>query len=103
VFGTELAYAASAEPPLALAFNEISAATNASFWLELANYGTNAIPLAGYVITRDIQGTNLTANYRNPVRHDDSGGRFLVLSNSTLGSRGVWRQAVSCSRRTKPT
>ncbi|HKS37845.1 MAG TPA: lamin tail domain-containing protein, partial [Verrucomicrobiae bacterium] len=67
-----------------LAFNEIAASTNAVFWLELANNGTNDIPLDGYVVVNDgavdrqfifLSGPSLAA-----------GGR-LALNESQLGFR----------------
>ena len=42
----------AATPPVTMAFNELSASTNAEFWLELVNYGTNSLSLDGYVPLR---------------------------------------------------
>jgi hypothetical protein len=65
-----------------LSFNEVSASTNAVFWLELANYGTNPIPLAGFVIRRDGVVDN---EYVFPAGPSIPAGGFLAVSNSTLG------------------
>src|SRR5439155_418524 len=50
LFGAELIATPFAPPPVLLAFNELSASTNAEFWLELVNYGTNSLLLDGAVI-----------------------------------------------------
>jgi hypothetical protein len=43
----------AAPAPPSLAFNELSTATNSDFWLELVNYGSTPLSLAGAVIVRD--------------------------------------------------
>ncbi len=65
-----------------LAFNEISSGTNAQFWLELANYGTNSIPLTGYIIAWSGV-TN--AEYVWPAGPILPAGGFITISNATLG------------------
>jgi hypothetical protein len=67
--------------PINLAFNEFSASTDPAFWLELANYGTNSISLAGYVIS--YKGVT-NAEYIFPSGNLAAHG-FLVLSNNILG------------------
>ena len=70
---------------LPLAFNEISSSQQTDFWLELLNYGTNALALGGFVIVRDgatngeyvLPATTLAAR------------SFLTLSNATLGFHAV--------------
>jgi hypothetical protein len=69
----------------ALAFNELSAATNADYWLELMNYGTNSLSLGGCVIVRDGV-TN--AEYALAAGALAPGG-FLVLSDTMLGFHPV--------------
>lgn len=71
-----------------LAFNELSASTNAEFWLELVNYGTNNIPLAGYVVVRD--GPDGADNeYVFPSGPSLNVGAYLALTNTTLGFHPV--------------
>ncbi len=65
-----------------LAFNEASASTNSVFWLELANYGPDPIPLAGFVIRRDGVVDN---EYVFPAGPTIPAGGFLAVSNATLG------------------
>ncbi len=73
--------------PLPVVFNELSAPDSPEFWLELANYGTNAVVLDGYVIHRDGLITN---DYVFP-----SGnlllapGAFLAITNTVLGFHPV--------------
>ena len=69
-----------------LAFNELSASTNSGFWLELVNYGTNAISLAGYVIVRDGTASN---EYVFPSGPMLGAGGFLAVTNTTLGFHPV--------------
>lgn len=55
LFGAALALATTnllLPPPLNLALNEISSATNADFWIELINYGTTPLDLGGCVLAR---------------------------------------------------
>ncbi len=58
LIGAELTYVPLAVPPTSLGFNELSATTNATFWLELMNFGTNALALDGMVIRLERAGTN---------------------------------------------
>jgi hypothetical protein len=68
--------------PVTVAFNEFSGTTNATFWVELMNYGTNAISLGGCILHHD--GVTNT-DYLFPPNVTIYPGAFLVLSNSTLG------------------
>ena len=68
---------------LPLAFNEVSATTNTSFWIELVNYGTNSLSLAGYVIVRNGP-TN--GEYVLPAGPSLAAGGYLAISNASLGS-----------------
>jgi len=52
VFGLELAATDILPPPPKLAFNEISAATNSGFWLEVINYGQTPVDLTGIEVVR---------------------------------------------------
>jgi hypothetical protein len=65
-----------------LAFNELAAATNTDFWLEIANWGTNPVSLTGYVIVHD--GTT-NAEYVFPSATSIPAGNWLAVSNSALG------------------
>ena len=47
-----------APPAVLLALNEISSATNADFWVELMNYGSATLDLAGCVLARQGGTTN---------------------------------------------
>ena len=69
-----------------LAFNELSASTNAGFWLELMNYGTSNIPLAGCVIVLD--GT-VKSEYVFPAGPAIAAGGYLAITNNTLGFHPV--------------
>ncbi len=71
-----------------LAFNEVSASTNADFWIELINYGTNDVPLAGFVVVRD--GPDGADNeYVFPAGPSINIGGYLAVSNGTLGFHPV--------------
>src|SRR4029077_13282941 len=63
-------------------FNELSASTNAEFWLELINYGTNPIPLAGWVIARDGLAKS---EYVFPAGPPLAAGGYRSVTNTTLG------------------
>jgi hypothetical protein len=66
---------------LPLAFNEISSATNAQFWIELINYGPESVPLENFVLAR------FGSNYREyllPAQTLAPGG-FLVLDRAIVG------------------
>ncbi|HWN94882.1 MAG TPA: lamin tail domain-containing protein, partial [Methylomirabilota bacterium] len=82
VLGTELIYSEVPAGATTLAFNELSGATNAAFWLELVNYGTNSIVLDGFVIQHD--GTN-DHEYVIPVGTTLNAGAFIAFTNATLG------------------
>src|SRR5207247_300260 len=79
LFGAELL---AAPAPASLSFNEIAAATNASFWLELANSGTNDIPLDGYVLVRDGA---FDDQFVFPTGYTIVAGGFLALDEIQLG------------------
>ena len=66
---------------LPLALNEISAVTNAEFWLELLNYGAESIALDGFVLAR-FGTTNREALL--PAQTLPAGG-YLLLDRATLG------------------
>ena len=83
VVGTDLSYVPLPVPPTTIAFNELSPTTNATFWLELYNYGTNSQALDGMVVRLEKAATNL--DYVLPSGTTLLAGSFLVLSNSTLG------------------
>jgi len=65
-----------------VAFNEVSAATNNDFLVELINYGTNTLSLDGFVLQRD--GTN-NSEYVFPSGTSLSLGGFIAVTSSTLG------------------
>jgi hypothetical protein len=65
-----------------LAFNELSGATNAGFWLELVNYGTNPVPLAGYVISRT---GSANSEYVFPSGATVGAGGYFTVTNTSLG------------------
>ena len=68
--------------PVTVAFNEHSGTTNGPFWVELMNYGTNAVSLANCILHHD--GVTNT-DYLFPSGVTINGGAFLVVSNNTLG------------------
>jgi hypothetical protein len=68
--------------PVTVAFNELSGTTNAAFWVELMNYGTNAVAL-GNCLLHHVGATN--TDYQFPPGTTLAPGTFLVLSNDTLG------------------
>src|SRR5204863_7449231 len=51
--GVELFYSALPVPEINLAFNEAAPATNQNFFVEIVNYGTNALALSDYVVVQD--------------------------------------------------
>ncbi|HWI58987.1 MAG TPA: lamin tail domain-containing protein, partial [Bacillota bacterium] len=67
---------------LFLAFNELSAATNAEFWFELINYGAADRFLDGYVLVRDGSTNN---QYIFPSSTSLSPGSYRVVTSTTLG------------------
>jgi hypothetical protein len=70
-------------PPITLAFNELSPATNAGFWLELVNYGTNGLSLDGCVIAHDGAADHEYIFLAGGPAL--APGAFRVLTDSTLG------------------
>ncbi len=78
----DLSYVPVPVPSVALAFNELSASTNGAFWLELMNYGTNALALDGLVIHHEAATNH---EYVIPSGVTLNGGAFLALTNGTLG------------------
>ncbi|MBN2505882.1 MAG: lamin tail domain-containing protein [Verrucomicrobia bacterium] len=82
LLGAELLATPLEPPPVTLAFNEIESATNATFWLELVNYGTDPWSLDGAVLYCD-GATN--AEYVLPTPLTLGPGEFLALTNTTLG------------------
>lgn len=68
--------------PVAVGFNEFSGTTNATFWVELMNYGTNPVSLGNCILHHD--GVTNT-DYLFPPNVTINPGAFLVLSNTTLG------------------
>lgn len=69
-------------PPVTVAINEFSGTTNATFWVELLNYGSNVVALGNCILHHD----GLTnTGYVFPPGVTLNPGAFLVLSNSTLG------------------
>ncbi len=75
-----------ATPPVTMAFNEFPAATNAEFWLEIVNYGSNSLSLDGYVLVRD-GATN--SEYVFPAGPALGQGAYLAITNTTLGFHPV--------------
>ncbi len=86
-FGLRLDEVATNTPPdiaavLPVAFNEISAVTNAQFWVELVNLGTQSVSLGSCVLTRLGSPTN--HDYVLPPQTLLAGGH-VVLDRATLG------------------
>ncbi len=69
--------------PLRLAFNEITAATDTDFWVELVNHDDKTIDLAGCAIV--CLGTTI-GEYSLPSTSLDAGD-YLVIDSQTLGFR----------------
>lgn len=72
----------SVSPSVTVGINEVSGTTNAAFWVELMNYGSNAVALGNCILHHD-GATN--TDYVFPPNVTLNPGAFLVLSNSTLG------------------
>ncbi len=89
VLGVELSFTLGNAP---LAFNEVSPTTNATTWLELVNYGTNALSLDGMIIHNDAVGTNY--EYIIPAGTTIAAGGFLALSNSVLGFASTFEDTL---------
>ena len=70
-------------PPISLAFNELSSAPNNNpFWLELINYGTTDLNLAGCVLSR--QGAGPDNNYAF-LPYTVAPGGLVQFTQATLG------------------
>ena len=82
LFGAELIALPMIPPPVTLAFNEILGATNASFFLELMNHGSNIYVLEDFVIYHDGR-TNFD-QYVFPPGVSLGPNQFLALTNTTL-------------------
>jgi len=68
--------------PVTVGFNEVAGTTNAAFWVELMNYGSNVVSLGNCILHHD--GVTNT-DYLFPPDVTINPGAFLVLSNNTLG------------------
>jgi hypothetical protein len=75
-------YFGSADASPTFVFNELSAATNAQFWLELANHGVDAVSPAGCVIICDGV---VDTEYIFPTSPTIAGGGLLTVTSATLG------------------
>ncbi|HKI72388.1 MAG TPA: lamin tail domain-containing protein, partial [Verrucomicrobiae bacterium] len=82
LFGAELLATPAPFVKPGLAFNEIAASTNSIFWLELANSGTNGLPLDGYVLVRDGATDN---QFVFPASQTIAAGGYLSLNETRLG------------------
>ena len=84
LFGAELTVTTTNLPnaaPPPLAFNEISPVTGGQFWVEIVNYGTQSVPLTGYVLGRF---SKTYREYAIPSQTLPAGG-YLVLDKATVG------------------
>ncbi|MEI7728412.1 MAG: lamin tail domain-containing protein [Verrucomicrobiota bacterium] len=84
-FGASLAIIQTnslALPPFALAFNEITSATNTNFWVELINYGTTNLNLGGCTLLRQGSQTNREYVFPSQVL---APGTALQVTRDTLG------------------
>jgi hypothetical protein len=82
LFGAELLATPAPPTPVALTLNEIAGATNSTFWLELANGGTNDIPLGGYILVRDgALGGQFVFSGGSSI----AAGAFLAVNETELG------------------
>jgi len=75
-------------------FNEVSAASSSSFWLEIINYGNTTIDLGGLRCSQWQRVRRLT-----PLRRNRCLGRMVSLSQAQLGLVG--RKATSFSLRAR--
>jgi hypothetical protein len=85
LFGAEITLQTTNLPPVPLprvACNEMSLATNGTFWVELLNDGADSAPLDGLVLARFGNPTN--AEYVLPAQTLPPGER-LVLDQATIG------------------
>jgi len=78
---TNAVYLPAAAP--GVVFNEIAAATGATFWVELHNAAPTNVPVGGYRIV----GTGFDAGEYTLPSQTIPGGGFLVLDEATLGFR----------------
>ncbi len=85
LFGADLALTTTnilVPPPVTLVFNEFTSATGADFWIELMNYGTAPLDLAGCVLAR--RGGTTEREYVFPPQVLQAGA-FLQVPRSVLG------------------
>lgn len=69
-------------PPVTLAFNEFSSATNADFWIEVINYGTSNMDLTSCVLARQGGATNREYVFPSQTL---APGQLVQLPKTTLG------------------
>jgi hypothetical protein len=84
LFGAEISLTQTNLPPVPLpklVFNELSNVTNAQFWVEILNYGTQTVAMANHVLAR-FGTTN--HEYVIPAQTLQPGGR-LLLDRTNLG------------------
>ncbi len=81
-FGMQLISTDILPPPPPLAFNEISAASTSSFWIEIMNYGPAPLDLSGVQVAR-ASGTN-SSSYTFSSQVLPPGG-FVSLTQAQLG------------------
>ena len=82
LFGARLLAAPAPPEKLTLTFNEIGAATNSAFWLELANFGTNDVPLGGCVL---VSAGAVESQFVFPADDSIVAGDYLALDETRLG------------------
>ncbi|MEX0641247.1 MAG: lamin tail domain-containing protein, partial [Pirellulales bacterium] len=84
VFGTELTidHAVPLGASLPLSINEIGAATDATFRVELANHGSQPIDLAGFILARDGQGAAVEHTFASQTV---VAGQLIAFDETTLG------------------
>jgi hypothetical protein len=83
--GAELFSTPLPSPQTLVAYNELSSSTNAEFWLELLNYGTNSLLLDGCKIYRDGDTNQNTLFTFPPASGSLTPGAYRALTNTTLG------------------
>src|SRR5438128_2039397 len=84
LLGAELLASPVLPPKPALVFNEVAAATNSEFWLELANGGTNGLSLDGYVLVGDSHAHD---PFVFPPDTTIAPAGYLALNQTELGFR----------------
>ncbi len=85
LFGAELTLTTTnllVPAPFPLAINEVAAATNNGFWLELINYGSNSLDLAGCRLS--LRGGSTNSDYILSPQ-SLAPGELVQLSQATLG------------------